>query len=415
MNKIVIIGGGASGIFTAIMIKKMLKEQVKVTLLERLDKIGKKILASGNGRCNFTNEAVDKNKYNNPDFVKNALEVFGYQETISFFEELGLISKVLTEGRVYPVTESASAVLDVLRMALKNLEIDVKTLFEVKNIIKNKNRYLIQATSGEQLDADYVVTSTGGTSSKVLGSNGSGYDLLRKHQIQITNIVPGLVGLKTTDNLKSLDGIRVKALVKVIDKVNDKECFSELGEVQFKTEGISGIVSMQASSFIGRTFKNPSKYKLSLDLLPNLEINDIKKYFDNKIKLYGLEKSESLFTGLINKMIGLKILKDLKIEINKTLNELTSDELYMIGEKIKNFNLDIDSTYGFDKSQVTIGGVSLEEVNQKTLELYKLPNVYVTGELLDIDGECGGFNLQWAWSSASLAAISICKKIKGER
>lgn len=415
MKNVVIVGGGASGLIASIMVKKELGSDVKVIILERLDRVGKKLLATGNGRCNFSNELMSDNKYNNPDFVHYLLKRFGYTETLDFFEELGLMSKVLTEGRVYPITENASSVLDVLRLMIEELGIEVRTSVEVKKINSVNDQYLLESSRGEVVMADYVILAVGGMSSPVLGSNGSGYNLLKNFKIEIVKPIPGLVGLKVDNNaFKSLDGIRVKCNVIIKDKKTKKVYWSELGEALFKSDGLSGIVSMQASTYLNRRRDSYNKYIISLDLLPNMSSEELIKYFEKKQKIYGNQTVEILFVGLINKMIGYKILKDCKIDLNCLISELKIKDINKIIENIKNFILDIKGTYDFDKSQVTIGGVSVNEVKKETLELKTLPKVYITGELLDIDGECGGYNLQWAWTSGYVAGSDIVKKIRGK-
>ena len=410
--KVVVVGAGASGILASIVIKRALGENVDIIILERLEKIGKKILASGNGRCNFTNELMSNSKFNNPDFVYHLFKRFGYSETIAFFEELGLLSKVLTEGRTYPVTENATSVLDVLRLELDYLGVKVRTSFEVKKIAVADKKYVLTSLKDEEGLADYVILSTGGKASPVLGSNGSGYSILKPFDINIKKQYPGLVGLKTDKNIfKSLDGIRVKANLKIKDKKTNQVYWNEDGEVLFKSDGLSGIVSMQASSYLNRKERSISSYVISLDMLSNMKNEEIYRYIDKKMVMYPEVSMEFLLTGLLNKMIALKILKDNKIELSRLIKTLTVKEKDKIVNNIKNYIVDIKNTYDFDKAQVTIGGVDVSEVKKETLELKKLKNVYVIGELLDIDGECGGYNLQWAWTSGYIAGSDVVKKI----
>lgn len=412
LKKIVIVGGGASGLFTSIVLKKALGTKAEVIILERLDKIGKKLLATGNGRCNFTNELMSDRKFNHPDFVYFLLKRFGYSETISFFEELGLVSKVMTEGRTYPITENATSVLDVLRLAVDSLGVNVITGFEVKQLITKNHQYFLTSSKGDEIVADYVVMALGGKASSVLGSNGSGYELLKPYDVNIVKPLPGLVGLKAEKNLyKSLDGIRSKGKLIIKDKKTKQVYWSEEGEVLFKSDGLSGIVAMQASSFINRTAKGVNTYIVNFDMLTNMSVEELSSYLDKKKMLYPGYSMEFLLMGLVNKMVAFKILKDLRIELTRLIKTLTSKEKDKIIKTLKNYPLDIKNTYDFDKAQVTIGGVDIKEVKKETLELKKLKNVYVIGELLDIDGECGGYNLQWAWTSGYVAGCDIIKKI----
>lgn len=412
MKKIVIVGGGASGLLSSIVLKRALGNSAEVIILERLEKVGKKLLATGNGRCNFTNELMCDSKFNNPEFVYHLFKRFGYSETVSFFEELGLVSKVLAEGRAYPVTENATSVLDVLRLEVEYLGIKVRTGFEVKKLTCADKKYILTSVKEDEVLADYVVMATGGKASAVLGSNGSGYSILKPYDINILKPFPGLVGLKTENNLyKSLDGIRVKGKLTIKDKKTNTIYWSESGEVLFKSDGISGIVSMQASSYINRKGKNASSYIITLDMLEDMTKEELYRYLDKKMIMYPEYSIEVLLTGLINKMIALRILKDNKIELSRLIKTLTNKEKDKIVNSIKTYILDIKNTYDFDKAQVTIGGVDVKEVKKETLELKKLKNVYVTGELLDIDGECGGYNLQWAWTSGYVVASDIVKKL----
>lgn len=412
MKKVVIVGGGASGLFTSIVLKRALGNSVEVIILERLEKVGKKLLATGNGRCNFTNELMCDSKFNNPEFVYHLFKRFGYSETVSFFEELGLVSKVLSEGRAYPVTENATSVLDVLRLEVEYLGIKIRTGFEVKKLTCADKKYILTSVKEDEVIADYVVMATGGKASAVLGSNGSGYSILKPYDINILKPFPGLVGLKTENNLyKSLDGIRVKGKLTIKDKKTNTIYWSEAGEVLFKSDGLSGIVSMQASSYINRKGRSANSYIISLDMLADMTKEELYRYIDKKMMMYPEYSLEVLLTGLINKMIALKILKDNKIELSRLIKTLTNKEKDKIVNSIKTYILDIKNTYDFDKAQVTIGGVDVKEVKKETLELKKLKNVYVAGELLDIDGECGGYNLQWAWTSGYVVASDIVKKL----
>ena len=238
-KKIVIVGGGASGLMASIVIKRALGDLVDILILERLEKIGKKLLATGNGRCNFSNEIMSDKKFNNPDFVYHSFKKFGYTETLYFFEELGLMSKVLNEGRTYPITENATSVLDVLRLEIEYSGIKVRTSFEVKNMIQKNKKYVLVSTKADEVEADYVILAAGGKASPVLGSNGSGYDILKPYEININKPLPGLVGLKIDNSLfKSLDGVRSKGKIIIKDKKTKHVYWSEEGEIQFKNDGI---------------------------------------------------------------------------------------------------------------------------------------------------------------------------------
>ncbi len=411
MKEVIIIGGGAAGILCAAAIKEKSNELVNVTIVERLEKIGKKILATGNGKCNFTNKNLNPKRYNNPKFVTPCLSKYGYKEIIDYLESIGLLSKEISEGRMYPYTESATTVLEVLRMHLTRLGVNIKTNFEVNKVVEKNGKYLVYNKNQRNycLECDYLVFACGGASAPVLGSNGSGYPLLKPFKVKITDIYPGLVGLKSDITiLKILNGLRFKCNVSVIEK-KTKECvWTQYGEVQFKGDGISGIVVMEASTFIAREGGN---YIINLDLMPEASLDDTIRMLNIRKELFENQEVSSLLTGMLPKMFGAVIIKKASIDMNSYIKTLSKANINKIAGLIKAFPLDIKGDYGFERSQVTVGGVSLTEVDHETLKIRKMPNSFVCGEMLDIDGECGGYNLQWAFSSGYLVGNQIAESI----
>lgn len=386
MKKVAIVGAGPSGMLAGIKIKESLGDKVNVVIYEKKDRVGKKILASGNGRCNLSNTDLDMSYYNNA-FVNNIIKEINSTNLRCYFQELGLITMPDSSGRIYPITDMASTVLDILLRKISELQIEVKTNTLVTNIYKENDKYIL-TTNNELHPFDIVILATGGKSSSYLGSNGEGYALAKELGAKITPLKPGLVGLKTTkDSIKGLNGIRQKVNLKLF---NDKdECiFTENGEVQFKEDGISGIVVMNASRVIERTNED---YKLYLDLLPSLTKDDIQIFFDMHVELALAECLE----GILPKMMAKLIMEKAK-SFKKAIN------------LIKNYPIEITGDYGFDRSQVTLGGVSLDCIN-RNLNLKNHKNVYICGELLDIDGKCGGYNLHFAFASG----IYVAKRIIG--
>ena len=199
MKEVVIVGGGASGLFAAIALKKMVGDNANITIVERLERVGKKVLATGSGKANFSNSQLKSTNYNHPHFVNKLFKDFGYKETIKFFNELGLLTVEGSEGRVYPKSESSSSLLDVMRNKIRSLGIEEKCNFDVKRIVKLKNQYSVENTRGIKLIADYVIMAAGGTSTRVLGSNGTGYAILKNLKVKITDVEPGLGGIKTDE------------------------------------------------------------------------------------------------------------------------------------------------------------------------------------------------------------------------
>ena len=408
---VVIIGGGPAGILCAAAIKENAKEMVNVTIVERLEKIGKKILATGNGKCNFTNKNLSPRRYNNPKFVTPTLSKYGYKEIVEYLESIGLLSKEISEGRMYPYTESATTVLEVMRMHLNRLGVNVKTNYEVNKVVEKNGRYLVYNKNQRNyyLECDYLVFACGGASAPVLGSNGSGYGLLKPFKVKVTDIYPGLVGIKSDiTTLKVLNGLRFKCNVSVYEKKTKSCVWIEYGEVQFKGDGISGIVVMEASTFMARHLGN---YVINLDLMPEASLDDTIRMLNIRKELFESSEVLNLLTGMLPKMLGQVILKKASIDMNSYIKNLTKANITKIAGLIKAFPLDVKGDYGFERSQVTVGGVSLTEVDNETLEIRKMPNAYVCGEIIDVDGECGGYNMQWALASGYLVGKKISESI----
>ncbi len=412
---VAVIGGGAAGLVTSIVIKEKLRDECEVIILERLERVGKKILATGGGKANITNMALAKNpvNYNINEFLVKFFKKYNAKETIRFFETLGLSTITLQEGRVYPRSESANSVLDVLRFRIKDLDIKEMCNFDVKRITSKNNKYLIESSRASKVEADYVVMATGGKSSSILGSNGSGYELLKRLKVDITPILPGLTGLKIDENqLKGLDGLRYKALVKVFMKKEKEPKYKEFGEIQFKANALSGIVMMNVSSFISRSIisKTGMPSHIMIDLMDGYDEAELKLFLEvRKIHLQNYTNVNFLI-GIFPKMLVLNILKRARIPLDGNVCDLNLKDLERLVYAIKKWEVPYKDLDSFEHSQVSVGGVELYEVNDD-LELYKCPNMYVAGELLNIDGLCGGYNLQWAWTSSKVVGNAIIKKI----
>ena len=414
---VIIVGGGVSGLMSAIHLKNKLKDKVKITILERLEKVGKKILATGNGKCNFTNTGIVNNNnikenYSNPKFVSNILSKYDYPYIKKYLENLGLYSKELSEGRVYPYTEQASTFLDVLRLNINKLGIEIENNYEVNKIAFKDNKFLVYNKNKRAfyLTCDKLILACGGKSAQILGSNGSGYDILKALKLKVSPFKPGLVGIKSDVNtLKTINGLRCKAMVSLYQKKAKKIVKSEFGEVQFKNDGLSGIVVMNLSNYIAH---NPSNYNILLDLLPDYSLDDVKKILKKKQEDYGEFEISNLLTGLLPKTLSMVILKKASIDLSIYIKDLNTRSLNKIANFIKELPFEVKGDYGFDKSQISVGGLEVSELDPDTLEVKKIPNLYVAGELINVDGKCGGFNFHWALASgiACSDGISLRKK-----
>lgn len=383
---IAVIGGGASGIMAAVFAARSGK---KVCILEKNPRIGKKILATGNGRCNFTNINAGPEDYNQ-EFVASGFECFSPEEVISFFEEIGLLSREEAEGRVYPLSGQATAVLDVLRLELSRLSVKEIVDFDVQKIEKSGDDFII-FSKNEKVVAKKVIVATGGMASPKSGSDGKGYELLKTFGHHTTKLIPSLVQLKTE---KSVGGVRAYG------KVTTLSGKSDTGEIQFNNYGISGIPVFGLAKYVK---KGESVF---LDLLPDYTEDEVIKILKSRPK----QTMETYLIGILNKTLAHFLLKECGITpLSKMSDTLKEDEIIKIAGKIKSWRFDVTGTMPWDNAQVTAGGIELSEVNPETMESKLCKNLYITGEVLDIDGPCGGYNLQWAWASGKLAGSEAAR------
>lgn len=380
MIDVAIVGGGASGIMAAIFAAR---SGASVVILEKNLRIGKKILSTGNGRCNFTNMNITEKDYNS-EFVKPAIERFSSNDVVDFFGELGLLSREEAEGRVYPLSGQATAVLDVLRMELDRLGVNINAEFSVDEIKKTGNSFVILG-NGKTINAKKVIIATGGMAAPKSGSDGDGYKLLKKLGHKTGPIVPSLVQLKTA---KSVGGVRAYGKVSLADGR------FEQGEIQFNNYGISGIPVFCLAKYV-----KPGD-RVYLDLLPDYTLGEVIEILRKR----PAQTMETYLIGILNKALGQFLLKECGISpLSRKSDTLHFEELEKIARMIKSWRFDVTGTMPWENAQVTAGGIKLDEVNKETMESRIVKGLYITGELLDIDGPCGGYNLQWAWSSGALA------------
>lgn len=403
---VIVAGGGASGLFAAVL---CVKENLKVIVLEQKERIGKKILATGNGKCNFTNRNLRKGCYRgeNQDFPEIALSTFGPEEAISYWEGLGIYPKD-KNGYLYPYSEQAISVLDVLRMELEREKVPVACQEKVLNIEKKEKGFCVK-TDKNTYSAKYVIVATGGKASPKLGSDGSGYKLARELGHSIIKPVPALIGLRCKeDYYKSVSGVRTEAEVAVyIDE--KKRCVAkDKGELQLTNYGISGIPVFQISRFAAKALEERKKVWVRIDYMPSIcskELNNLLKIrFQDKQKT-----AEEALVGLFNKKLIQMFLKQSRIKSNMVACKITEQQIVQLTSMIKEMFTEVLDTNGFEQAQVTAGGVSTWEIASDTMESILVSGLYFTGEIMDVDGICGGYNLQWCWSSAFLAVKSIAK------
>lgn len=393
----IIIGGGAAGLVCA---NALASGGLRVTLLERQDRIGKKLLATGNGRCNLSNVDMNPNVYGaSANFVRTLYDIITPDEVLSFFSSLGLLTAV-EDGRIYPRTRQAASALDVLRDGLSAVE--VRTNAEVVSLMPSRRGgWSVQLSSGEGVFAPRVVCCMGGSAAPNMGTDGSGTNLLRALGHSVTPLYPALVQLKCGHPaLKSLKGLRVPARLTLL--LDDCETAQEDGELLFADYGVSGVCVFQLSRFVASAIIKRRKVQLRVNFLP--EIPGCFDWLEERASSRPCSTTSSLLTGALPRMLAQAICKQSQVSMDSVP---TQEQLLALADAISAFTLDITGTQGFANAQVTRGGVSLDEVDPKTMESRIFPSLYICGETLDVDGPCGGYNLHFAFASALAAAKDI--------
>ena len=407
--KIGIIGGGAAGIFTAINAKN---DNNEVIIFERNKDCGKKILTTGNGRCNYWNEDQSLFHYQSSSIneIEKLINTTTEEGVLNIFNNLGVIPKI-KNGYYYPFSNQALTIKNVLIKELENKKVIIKNEFFVKNIEKLNNKFIV-VSNDERVEVDKLVLATGSFAAPKTGSDGMGYDFLKKLGHTVVEVLPSLVGLNAKGNsFKDWNGIRTEAKLSLYE--NNKFIREEFGEVQLTNYGISGICTFNLSNFVARGLFDNKKEIIKINFLPFLEFDNDEEYinwFKEQTKLTNKNIFDML-TSIINEKLVLIILSKLSIEKNKTFLELSYNEQQMLIKSFIMFTSEIESTKTFNDAQVCSGGIPLTEINMDTMESKIVPNLYIVGELLDLTGDCGGYNLGIAWRSGLVAGTSI----KGEQ
>lgn len=393
---VAIIGGGAAGMAAAIAAAE--NPNVQVVLLERQSRVGRKLQATGNGRCNLSNIYASKSHYHGEDvsFAEPALAAMGVQETLSFFRGLGLFTVTEESGKVYPYSDQANSVVDVLRLALSKPNITLRTGFEVDKISLKEGGFAVSG-GDETIFCNKLIVACGGLAGTKLGGSMSGYKLLGKLGHKSTRLRPSLVQLKSAwGGLASLKGVRANCNVKIYK--DDTLHRESVGEIQFTDYGLSGPVIFEVSR---DACQGAGKWTAILDMLPHCTSEQLKVELQRRV---GKEiPVEDLMTGILHNRLGRVLTKAAGIVGKISAVELTDNELDEIVHIVKGFEVVLTEPMGMENAQVTAGGILTEGFDPYTMESKLVPGLYACGEVLDIDGDCGGYNLQWAWSSGTLA------------
>ena len=401
-RRVVIVGGGASGMMAAISARR---RGADVTILERNPRIGKKILATGNGRCNFTNINTDITCYHgsNPQFASSALACFGMRETIGFFEKLGIAHKVEELGKVFPMSDQASSVLDVLMYELNETGVHISCDSYVKKITKKNNTFQIELENGTTFKADRVIIAAGGKAMPSTGSDGNGFELVRKLGHTIVDIFPGLVQLKLEGTFfKQIEGVKLVGTAEVLHK--NKSVAKDRGDILFANYGVSGPPILQISRKAGALLRENREVILKITLIDKMSKKELEKLITARFKNGPGKTVEFSLVGLINKRLIPVLLKQAGVKnLRCPVGNLSVEERGRIINILTDWRFKVRGTKSWPSAQVTAGGVATDEINENTLESKIVKGLFFAGEIMDIDGQCGGFNLQWAWSSGYIS------------
>jgi hypothetical protein len=407
------------------------KAGASVRILEKNDRVGRKILATGNGRCNFTNLSSFGQDYfgGSPDFIAEVLALFDPWKTLSFFEELGILPRIESEGRVYPYSEQAVSVLDALTSEITRLGVEIIVNSTVTMVEKTEKGFIVLISGGRQYRSDSVIVAVGGRAGAQFGCTGDGYSIARRMGHQVIEPKPGLVQLiARAEYFNNLKGIRAKGQValyksnlSIFSEAQHKPVAVETGEIQFTETGLSGIClfnlsrHVQEASEAGKNRGKQPKSTASLhetayiviDLVPDISLIALTDKLNERLTHCRHKDLPDFLNGIINKKLIPVLLAECKLpERHKTCETLDQAAINRIAAVLKGWPIEILGSKGFQDAQTTAGGVDTSEVDAATLESKLIKNLYFTGEVLDVDGRCGGYNLQWAWTTGFLAGCA---------
>ena len=394
--RICIIGAGASGMAAAIAASEQTENQV--LLLERQARVGRKLQATGNGRCNLSNIHAAPDRYHGEEaaFVKAALSKYDVYNTLNWFADLGLFTVTEESGKIYPYSDQANSVVDVLRFGLERPNIQLVTGCEVTRVRKNGEEFLVETGETRYL-CDRLVIACGGLAGSKLGGSMSGYKLLRAFGHKVTKLRPNLVQLKCSwGGLASLKGVRANCHVQILR--NGENYAESTGELQLTEFGLSGPVIFEISRDV---CQGSGEWSAKLDFLPQCSEETLMAELCRRRGT--MLPLEELLTGIIHNRLGRVLAQAAGLRGNRQIGDLSDEELKAVCKAVKAFEVVLTEPLGMDAAQVTAGGIHTSEFNPETMESKLVPGLYACGEVLDIDGDCGGYNLQWAWSSGRLA------------
>ncbi len=400
---VAVVGGGPAGMMAA---GKAASKGFRVVLIEKNASLGKKLLLTGNGRCNLSNAEFNLRElaknYNNGEFLFHAFSVFGPKEVIEFFDKLGVKTKIEKDGRVFPESDKVEEVLEALKRYLTENKVEILLNSEVVNVVKKAKKIEKIILKSREITAKKYILCAGGKSYPLTGSNGSGYKLAEKLGHTISDLMPALTPLKIKEQwVKDLQGISFKNV-----KIN-----GELGEFIFTHSGISGPGIFNISAKVGDLLAKglpaqAGEAKISFDFFPLLNQEELFKKIDEVLKRYAKKSAKNILSDFIPAKLSEVILDNLKIDKNKIANNMSKIEKRAIVKALKGLEVTAEDTFGFEQAMATRGGISLKEIDHKTMKSKLIDNLFFAGEIIDVDGKTGGFNLQACWSTGNLAGAS---------
>ena len=404
----IIVGGGAAGLTAAVLLGR---QNISVLLLEKQARVGKKLLATGNGTCNITNENATPDRYHGGrNLAEAVIRRFSPRDTVAFFDSIGVSCVKRPDGKYYPRAEQAAAVLDQLRAEAAVYGVTEQCETAVQSVKKAKDGFVVCTDKGD-VAAKTVLVCTGGAAAPQLGGSADGYSLLTAFGHTKTPLFPSIVQLKTDVTfIKAMKGLRIDGTVTV---TTDQESRSDTGEILFTEYGLSGPAVMQVSRVAGDWERQKKgTCTVSLDLFPDMRAEELSVLLSQRRSLQG-RTLENFFTGFINKRIGQTVIRAAGLALTAPMDTLTNADIAKLVALLKKWTFTVLGTKGFNGAQVTAGGITANEFCADTMESCCQKGVFAAGEVLDVDGDCGGFNLQFAFASAAVAASGILTRLKG--